>query len=107
MSPLTEYIQNKIGHTPGSSDISYEHLQKEDKESTVVSLLTSQPTQEKRKKQKRRSKWIDASNGDKQLETQIRQSPTICKVCHGTSEKQPTDLPESRKMLSMHYIEHI
>ena len=62
VSPLTEYIQNNMGHDLGSSDLLYKHLQDEDKKSTVVSLLTSQPTQRKRRKQKR-SKWFDSSNG--------------------------------------------
>ena len=106
VSPLTEYIQNNIGHAPGFSDILYKHLQDKDKKSTVVSLLTSQPTQTKRKKQKRRSKRFDSSDGREQLDIRTRQSPTISKIGHGTSEKQPTDLPESRQMLSVHYIEH-
>jgi len=63
VSPLTEYIQNKIGHTTSSSEVLYKHFQDKDKKSTVVPLRTSQPTKKKRKKQKRRSKWIDLSDG--------------------------------------------
>ena len=63
MSPLTEYIQNKIGHILGSSDVLYKHFQDKDKKSTIVSLLTSQPTQTKRKKQKGRSKRFDSFDG--------------------------------------------
>ena len=55
----------------------------------------------------RRSKWFDSSDGREQRDIHIRQSPTISKIGHGTSEKQPTDLPKSRQMLSIHYIEHI
>ena len=106
VSPLTDYIQNNIGHDPGSSDFLYKHLQDEDKEFTVVSSLTSQPTQRKRKK-KKRSKWFDSSDGREQLHIWIRQSPTISKIGHGTYEKQPTNLPKSRQMLNIHYIEHI
>ena len=50
VSPLTECIENKIGHSPGSSDVLYKHFQDKDKKSTVISLVTSQPTQMKRKK---------------------------------------------------------
>ena len=107
VSPLTKYIQNKIGCAPGSSKVLYKEVQDKDKKSTVVSLLTSQPTQTKRKKKKGRSKRFDSSDGQEQLDIWIKQSPTLCKIGHGTSEKQPTDLPKSRQMLSIHYIEHI
>ena len=50
VSPLTEYIENKIGHSPGSSKVLYKEFQDKDKKSTVVSSLTSQPTNMKRKK---------------------------------------------------------
>ena len=71
VSPLTECIQNNIGHAPGFSDILYKHLQDEENKSTVVSLLTSQPTQKKRKKQKR-SKRFDSKDGREQLDFRIR-----------------------------------
>ena len=70
--------------------------------SSVIQLATKK--KRKRKKMRRR---FDASDGREQLDFRIGKSPTICRIGHGTSDKQPTDLPESRQMLSMHYIEHI
>ena len=73
VSPLTEYIQNKIGCAPGSSKVLYKEFQDKDKKSTVVSLLISQPTQTKRKKKKKkRSKRSDSSDDREQLDIRIR-----------------------------------
>ena len=66
-----------------------------------------QPARKKKRKRKKIRRRFDASDGREQLDFRIGKSPTICKIGHGTSDKQPTDLPESRQMLSMHYIEHI
>ena len=66
-----------------------------------------QPARKKKRKRKKMRRRFDASDGREQLDFRIGRSPTICKIGHGTSDKQPTDLPESREMLSMHYIEHI
>ena len=52
-------------------------------------------------------KRFDASDSREQLDFQIGKSPTVCRIRHGTSEKQLTDLPKSKQMLSMHYIERI
>ena len=61
----------------------------------------------KKKRKRKKMRRFDASDGRELLDFRIGKSPTICKIGHGTSDKQPTDLPESRQMLSMHYIEHI
>lgn len=65
------------------------------------------PGTKKKRKRKRMRKGFYASDGCKELDFRIRKSPTVCKIGHGTSEKQPIDLRESRQMLSIHYIEHI
>ena len=39
--PLTNNIQNNIGHTSGSSDLSSEHVQDQDKKSKMTLLLPS------------------------------------------------------------------
>ena len=67
----------------------------------------SQPARRKKRKRKKMRRRFDASDDREQLDFRIGKSPTICKIGHGTSDKQPTDLPESRQMLSMHYIENI
>jgi len=61
----------------------------------------------KKCKKKKMRKIFDASDGCEQLDFQIGKSPTICRIGHGTFNKQPTDLPKSRQMLNIHYIEHI
>ena len=65
------------------------------------------PARKKKRKRKKIRRRFDASDGREQLDFRIGKSPTICKIGHGTSDKQPTDLPESRQILSIHYIEHI
>jgi len=74
-------------------------------ESSISSVI--QPATKKKRKRKKMRRRFDASDGREQLDFRIGKSPTICRIGHGTSDKQPTDLPESRQMLSMHYIEHI
>lgn len=74
-------------------------------ESSVSSVI--QPATKKKRKRKRMRRRFDTSDGREQLDFRIGKSPTMCKIGHGTSDKQPTNLPESRQMLSMHYIEHI
>ena len=74
-------------------------------ESSMSSVI--QPATKKKRKRKRMRRRFDASDGLEQLDFRIAKSPTICRIGHGTSDKQPTDLPESRQMLSIHYIEHI
>ena len=66
-----------------------------------------QPATKKKRKRKRTRSRFDASDDREQLDFRIGKSPIICRIGHGTSDKQPTDLPESRQMLSIHYIEHI
>lgn len=41
VSSLPEYIQNKVGHTSSSSNLSPEQTQDQEKKSTRVSLLKS------------------------------------------------------------------
>lgn len=63
MSPLIYYIQNKIGHTSYYLDLSSKHFQDQDKKSTLVPLLASNPAENKNKKKKRTRKRFDASDG--------------------------------------------
>ena len=74
-------------------------------ESTRSSVI--QPARKKKRKRKKMRRRFDTSDGREQLDFRIGKSPTICKIGHGTSDKQPTDLSESREMLSMHFIEHM
>lgn len=76
-------------------------------EAECSTSLVIHPATKKRRKRKRMRNRFDASDGHEQLDFRIGKSPTLCKIGHGTSEKQPTKLLESRQMLSMHYIEHI
>lgn len=92
-------MQDKERHITHTSCDSFET---ESSRSSVI-----QPTKKKKRKRKRMRRRFDASDGREQLDFRIGKSPTICKIGHGTSDKQPTDLPESRQMLSMHFIEHI
>jgi len=74
-------------------------------ESSMSSVI--QPATKKKRKRKKMRRRFDESDGREQLDFRIGKSPTICRIGHGTSDKQPIDLPESRQMLSIHYIEHI
>ena len=93
-----DQMQDKERHITHNSSDSFET---ESSRSSVI-----QPTRKKKRKRKKIRRF-DESDGREQLDLRIGKSPTICKMGHGTSDKQPTDLPESRQMLSMHYIEHI
>ena len=88
--------ERHITHTSSDS------FETESSRSSVI-----QPARKKKRKRKKIRRRFDSSDGREQLDFRIGKSPTICKIGHGTSDKQPTDLPESRQMLSMHYIEHI
>ena len=94
-----DQMQDKERHITHTSSDSFET---ESSRSSVI-----QPATKKKRKRKRMRRRFDASDGREQLDFRIGKSPTICRIGHGTSDKQPTDLPESRQMLSMHYIEHI
>ena len=83
------------------------HTSSKSCEAECSTLSVIQPATKKKRKRKRMRKRFDASDGREQLDFRIGKSPTVCKIGHGTSEKQPIDLPESRKMLNMHYIERI
>ena len=95
-------MQNEERHVMHILHISFESFEAECSTSLVLQLATK-----KKRKRKIMKKWFDASDGREQLDFRIGKSPTVCKIGHGTSEKQPIDLPESRKMLNMHYIERI
>ena len=96
-----DQIQDKeryITHILHTSSDSFET------ESSTSSVIHPAKKKRKRKRMRRR---FDASDCREQLDFQIGKSPTICRIAHGTSDKQSTNLPESRQMLSIHYIEHI
>jgi len=94
-----DQMQDKERHITHTSSDSFET------ESSRSSVIP--PARKKKRKRKKIRRRFDASDGRELLDFRIGKSPTICKIGHGTSDKQPTDLPESRQMLSMHYIEHI
>lgn len=73
----------------------------------TTSSSISHPNESKCIKRKRRRKRFDTSDSREQHNIGISSSPSIRRIGYGTSEKQPIDLPKSRQMLSMHYIEHI
>ena len=97
-----DQMQDKERHVTHILHTSSDSIETESSRSSVI-----QPARKKKWKRKRMRRRFDASDGREQLDFRIGKSPTICKIGHGTSDKQPTDLPESRQMLSMHYIEHI
>jgi len=95
-------MQDKERHVTHILHTSSKSFETENFTSSVIQLATKK--KRKRKKMRRR---FHASDGHEQCDFRIGKSPTICRIGHGTSDKQPTDLPESRQMLSIHYIEHI
>ena len=101
-SSLAGQMQNEEKHVTHILHTSSESFEAESSTSSVI-----QPATKEKCKIKRTRRRFDASDSHKQLDFRIGKSPTVCKIGHGTSKKQPTDLPESRQMLSMHYIEHI
>jgi len=101
-SSLTGQMQNEERHVTHILHTSFESFEAESSTSSVI-----QPATKKKHKRKRMRRRFDALVGHEQLDFWIGKSPTVCKIGHGTSKKQPTDLPENRKMLSIHYIEHI
>lgn len=102
VSPLTKYIQSKTRRT---SNLSSEHFQDQDRKYTLLPLLASQRARNRSKRQRKRKNRFDASDGRKQLDIQIFQSPRIFKIQHNPSKKQPMDLPESLQMINIYYVE--
>ena len=101
-SSLAGQMQNEERHVTHILHTSCESFEVESSTSSVIQLAMK-----KKRKKKKMRKRFDALDGREQLDFRIGKSPTVCRIGHGTSEKQPTDLPESRQMLSIHYIEHI
>ena len=95
-------MQDEEKHVMHILHTSSKSFETESSRSSVI-----RPTRKKKRKRKKIRRRFDASDGREQLDLRIGKSPTICRIGHGTSDKQPTDLPESRQMLSMHYIEHL
>ena len=97
-----DQIHDKERHSTHILHTSSDSFETESSRSSVI-----QPARKKKRKRKKIRRRFDASDGREQLDFRIGKSPTRCKIGHGTSDKQPTDLPESRQMFNMHYIEHI
>jgi len=101
-SSLIGQMQNEERHVMHILHTSSERFEAKSSTSSVIQLATK-----KKRKRKRTRRRFDASDNREQLDFWIGKSPTICRIGHGTSNKQSTNLPESRQMLSIHYIEHI
>ena len=102
LSSLIGQMQNEERHVTHILHTSSESFEAESSTSSVI-----QSTAKKKHKKKKTRRRFDALDDCKQLDFRIGKSPTVCRIGHGTSNKQSTDLLESREMLSIHYIEDI
>ncbi|CAA3004857.1 Hypothetical predicted protein, partial [Olea europaea subsp. europaea] len=93
-SSLTGQMQDEERHVMHILHTSSESFEAESSTSSVIQLATK-----KKCKRKRMRRRFDASDGREQRDFRIGKSPTIYRIGHRTSDKQPTNLLESRQML--------
>lgn len=102
---ITDQVHKKAQITEVLNIPSFPYERFSDHEGSFVlttSSSTSQPATKKRRKRKKMRKRFDVFHGREQHDFQIGKIPTVWRIGHGTSRKQPTDLPKSRQMLNMH-----